>query len=49
MARMIGNTHFRGPGGKTCVCCYPAPKHRKMMNRSARRRQKQEWIRSLSD
>ena len=44
MARMIGNTHMVGYGGKTCACCYPAPgKYRKQMNRQKKRSERQNW------
>lgn len=44
MAKMLGNTHPVGYGGKDCACCYPAPgKQRKAMNRSRKRSEKQAW------
>lgn len=46
MAKMIGNTHPVGYGGKTCACCYEAPgKARKGMNRTQKRREKRDWKR----
>ena len=43
--RMLGKTHMVDAGGRGCVCCYPAPKHRTKMNRTAKRRERQEWKR----
>lgn len=46
MAKMIGKTHPRGPGGSTCACCYAPPgKDRVAMNRSGKRRERQAWQR----
>lgn len=47
MARMIGKTHDVEVGGRRCVCCYPAPKHHRRMNRTAKRRERQEWKRGV--
>lgn len=35
-----------GPGGRDCVCCFPAPgsKERKLAFRSAKRKDKQEAL-----
>lgn len=50
MARMLGRTHEVGFGGRRCACCYEAPgKGRKVMNRSAKRRErarvkKEVWV-----
>lgn len=48
MARMLGDTHQVGCGGKGCHCCYPAPRHWAAMNRSAKRREKQAWRRDVA-
>lgn len=47
-APMLGNTIPRGPGGRSCVCCYPAPgKARTKDKRAARHRERAAWKRDV--
>ena len=45
--KMLGKTHSPDAGGRKCVCCYPSKRNWKAMNRSAKRRERQAWKKSL--
>lgn len=46
--KMLGKTIECGPGGRACVCCYPAPKNRKADKRTAKRRERNNWKKEVA-
>lgn len=48
VTHMIGTRCPVGPGGRDCACCGEAPgKHRVVQRRTAKRRERQNWKRTV--